>query len=435
VLNYNGGGLTRRCLDALAATEWPPGRLEIVLVDNGSSDGSVEEALRHRDGIRLIASETNVGYAAGNNLALRDLDGIGYVALVNNDAEVDKGWLAPLVQMLEKDITAGAACPKILFRPRFAGVELTCPPSQGRLGDRRLSGVRLSGIAVDGNDRWVESQFVKGWWEPEQGLPGPVTRLSAPSAQLYVPAGSLAELRLSADRPKLVQLRCRDQASAVQVGPVPAWHPIPLHAEPFDVINNAGNRLVEGGYGADRGYLEVDRGQFDSPAEVFGWCGAAVLLRPSYLRQVGLFDERLFLYYEDLDLSWRGRAQGWHYTYCPTSIVRHVHSATATEGSALSSHFVERNRLLVLAKNAPRRLAAAAVWRYLLTTASYARRDIFSVVIRGGRPAQRIPQQRLRALADYLRLLPSVILDRRQLRSRQSVSDSQIVGWANLDDY
>jgi hypothetical protein len=113
--------------------------------------------------------------------------------------------------------------------------------------------------------------------------------------------------------------------------------------------------------------------------------------------------------------------------------VRHVHSATASEGPGLSSHFVERNRLLVLAKNAPWRLAVTALWRYVLITASYARRDIFSVLLRGGRPAPRIPQQRVRALADYFRLLPAVILDRRQLRSRQSVPDSEIVAWAGVD--
>ena len=47
--------------------------------------------------------------------------------------------------------------------------------------------------------------------------------------------------------------------------------------------------------------------------DVQAWCGGAVLLRASYLADVGGFDERLFLYYEDVDLSMRGTERGWRY--------------------------------------------------------------------------------------------------------------------------
>ncbi len=50
---------------------------------------------------------------------------------------------------------------------------------------------------------------------------------------------------------------------------------------------------------------------------MFAWCGGAVLLRADYLVDVGTFDERFFLYYEDTDLSWRGRHKGWRYQYVP----------------------------------------------------------------------------------------------------------------------
>ena len=57
--------------------------------------------------------------------------------------------------------------------------------------------------------------------------------------------------------------------------------------------------------------------QYAEPADVFAWCGGAVLLRSDYLADVGLLDERFFLYYEDTDLSWRGRARGWRYRFVP----------------------------------------------------------------------------------------------------------------------
>ena len=62
---------------------------------------------------------------------------------------------------------------------------------------------------------------------------------------------------------------------------------------------------------------------------MWGWCGAAVLLRRRYLEEVGRFDERLFMYAEDADLSWRGARRGWRYRYVPTSVVRHEHRASS----------------------------------------------------------------------------------------------------------
>ena len=119
------------------------------------------------------------------------------------------------------------------------------------------------------------------------------------------------------------------------------------------MLNNVGSVVLADGHGADRGYLERDAGQFDEVEEVFAWCGAAVLLSREYLETVGLFEDRYFLYYEDFDLSWRGRAEGWRYLYVPASVVRHVHSASSVEGSRLFQHYDERNRLLTLTRNAP----------------------------------------------------------------------------------
>ena len=99
-----------------------------------------------------------------------------------------------------------------------------------------------------------------------------------------------------------------------------------------------------------------------------------MLLRPSYLEQVGLFEESFFLYYEDVDLSWRGRARGWRYAYVPAAVARHVHAASGGVASALAMRYAERNRLVTLVRNAPARLAAVAVAQFVTATASYALR-------------------------------------------------------------
>ena len=72
-----------------------------------------------------------------------------------------------------------------------------------------------------------------------------------------------------------------------------------------------------------------------------------LLLSRRYVEDVGVFDPRYFLYYEDTDLSWRGQARGWRYRYVPDAIERHVHAATSIEGSDLFEFYVARNRLAI----------------------------------------------------------------------------------------
>jgi GT2 family glycosyltransferase len=162
----------------------------------------------------------------------------------------------------------------------------------------------------------------------------------------------------------------------------------------------------------------VDDGQLDEPADVFAWCGAAVLLRREYLDDVGLLDERLFLYYEDFELAWRGRERGWRYRYVPASVVRHVHSATVGKGSAIHSHLGDRNRLLTLARHDTAADAGRALWRYLGTTASYARRDVVSPLLRGDRPSGEIVGRRVKAFGAALVRMPGMLRSRRADRDR-----------------
>jgi len=237
------------------------------------------------------------------------------------------------------------------------------------------------------------------------------------------------ELRLAADEPLTVVLSSGGRRSELQVGPDQRWYPVALGGEPFDVVNNVGTVLLPDGAGADRGYLERDEGHYEKAEEVFAWCGAAVLLSRRYLESVGGFEDRFFLYYEDLDLSWRGRAQGWRYLYVPASVVRHVHAASSVEGSALFQHYDGRNRLLTLTRNAPARLAAREAVRHPLVTASYARRDLLSPLLGGRPPSVETVRRRMRAYRSYLRLLPGALAARRRLAGRGRISAGELSRW------
>lgn len=442
VINYNGGDLTAAALESLQRLGYPRDRLDIVVVDNGSHDGSearLSELARSDPFFRLVRSESNLGFAGGNNLSMRDLDGFDYVALMNNDTTVDPSWLDELVDTLEALPDHGAACPKMVLAPKFVEIRVESPTSRPGRGDDRDLGVRLSGVEVGGVDRHQHTFFVRGSWGPELGR-GDEARFAwtAGEAVLRVPvpvestASTLPELRLrlAADTPKKVSLTSGAVRTVVEVGTEPRWFALGSDVEPFDVINNCGSCLVEGGFGADRGFRQPDTGQFDEADEVFAWCGGSVLLRRGYIEAVGLFDDAFFLYYEDTDLSWRGRAQGWAYRYVPTARVRHVHSATNVEGSAIFDHYTQRNRLLMLAKNAPLKMLVREVWRYVLVSASYARRDIVAPVLNLHRPNPRLTYRRARSLAGFLRWLPYCTRERRRLRRLQVVADADLLAWA-----
>ncbi len=294
VLCWNNAGLIDRCVEHLLATEWP-GTLEVVVVDNGSTDGSVDRwAERHPD-VRLIETGTNLGYAAGNNRGLADLGDADAVALVNSDAFVRPGWLRPLADALDGDPALGAACPKILF----------------------------------------------------------------------------------ADDP----------------GEPPR-------------INNAGNVLGPTMEIHDRGYAEVDAGQYDREEDVWGWCGAAVLLRRRYLDEVGGFDERLFLYVEDVDLSWRGARRGWRYRYVPASVVHHTHRASSGgERTPLLDHLNRRNRLVVVTRHAGPRGAVVAWVRAVGGIVAAVGTDLVAPLLHRRRPDPAPLRRRVRAAVDAVRLL------------------------------
>ena len=112
VLNYNGRGWLERCLGAAVAELAPD--CELIVVDNGSSDGSVDFVTRAFPSIRTVALAENLGFAGGNNAGAKAARG-RYVAFLNNDAAPRPGWLAALRRTLDGDATLGLASSLIVF--------------------------------------------------------------------------------------------------------------------------------------------------------------------------------------------------------------------------------------------------------------------------------------------------------------------------------
>lgn len=113
VVNYNGARWLPRCLGAVSAQEGVDSP-EIILVDNASSDGSVALVREQFPHVRVVALETNVGFAAATNVGARVAQG-PYLAFLNNDTEPAPDWLAALRRGLEEHPWAAMAASRIVL--------------------------------------------------------------------------------------------------------------------------------------------------------------------------------------------------------------------------------------------------------------------------------------------------------------------------------
>src|SRR5687767_8744551 len=111
IVNYNGREHLENCLASLA--RHPPSMpYETIVVDNASTDGSVEAVQRH-PGVRVIALAQNVGFSAGNNAGIR-ASGSELVLLLNNDTLLCAGALDTLVARLDAHPDAAVAGPRLV---------------------------------------------------------------------------------------------------------------------------------------------------------------------------------------------------------------------------------------------------------------------------------------------------------------------------------
>lgn len=112
VVNWNGLRHLQGCLPTIFAQTFAD--FEVILVDNGSTDGSTEWVKEHFPQVRLICNTQNLGFAKGNNQAIRAADA-EFIATLNNDTRVDPGWLAAMVEVAESEPTVGMVASKMLF--------------------------------------------------------------------------------------------------------------------------------------------------------------------------------------------------------------------------------------------------------------------------------------------------------------------------------
>ena len=234
LVNYKGVDDTLTAISHLRNVDWP--ELEIVVVDNASGDGSAERLAAEADGIVLVRSKENLGFAGGCNLGVRSSSG-EIVGFLNNDARPDPQWVQ-------------AAMARFADGPRVAAVASKVLDWEGEHVDYVGAGLTWFGMG-------------------------------------YKPLTTDA---VSKDEPG-----------------------------PHDVL--------------------------------FG-TGSAMFVRRSVFDELGGFDERYFMFFEDVDFGWRLNLKGLRYVYEPQSVAFHKHHASMKEfGQFKEQYLLERNALYTLYKN------------------------------------------------------------------------------------
>jgi GT2 family glycosyltransferase len=113
IVNLNGEEYLGDCLDSLSAQTFRD--FEVIVVDNGSTDSSLEMLKKDYPWVKLVVLGTNTGFSKGNNIGLEASSSSRYVATLNNDTIPDRDWLKELHEAAEKDAAVGMVASKILL--------------------------------------------------------------------------------------------------------------------------------------------------------------------------------------------------------------------------------------------------------------------------------------------------------------------------------
>lgn len=187
---------------------------------------------------------------------------------------------------------------------------------------------------------------------------------------------------------------------------------------PKNEIDSTGDLYSIWGAAYPRGRGEQDTKQFDDDKHKFvlGGTGGASLYRVTMLKDIGLFDERFFAYYEDVDISLRAQLQGWKCVYSPKSIAYHGLSKTSATMPGFINYHALKNIVFLYTKNMPASLYWKNLWRFILVLSITYFKTLKS----------RMFVAAIKALVMTITKLPLILIDRYRLQKHKKVSTEYI---------
>lgn len=444
IVNHNGLEYLSNCLMSLKNSTYPKNCFEVILVDNNSVDKSIKHVEENFPWVKLVKSSINLGFAGGNNLGLKYANGT-YIALLNNDTVVHSKWLEEMIKVAESDSKIGICTSKINFFYRFLTLKINISGLENLTDNTKDSNspiLKLSQINFDGKDITEDCHYLDGFSPPTMVF-GKRIRFAAKNSIIRIPVLSInkkTNLKIKAKamtnlKNSNLSVECENQdlmnttiAEDIDSLNIALTQNVMEKAQ--DIINNTGGIIFSDGAGADRGFQQLDNGQYESQEEVFAACGASMLIKEELIREIGLFDKYFFTYYEDTDFSWRARLRGWKIVYVPTSKIRHVHCGTSLEWSPSFIFYVERNRVSMLLKNAPAKLWLRELIAFYYTTIrrllNHYRRDIFNL------SSIKVPidlRMRIKAAISLSSNIPNLTVKRIKIMRKKKIDNRFIYDW------
>src|SRR3989344_333638 len=392
IVNYNGKHFLNECLDSVFNIDFPKNKYEVIMVDNDSKDNSIEYVEKNFSQVRVVQSGSNLGFAGGCNLGVKNAFG-KFVVLLNTDTKVDKLWLKELVRSIKLNNNVAAVNSKVLlYYPFF---ELTLHSDifmRSEFSDTvnfQSVGVMVESIIIEDKNLQSLVRYRKGFYEKEKGIIP--ARWTEGDASILIPVNpyrenvkmtitirsgkSISDLETQISVKLGERELVSDKLKSYQVKQYDISIPVSELKGHFNyVVQNSGVIVFRNGYGRDRGavakatynFYEVDIPFFNKRVEVHAFSGASVIIRKKVFEDLGGFDEKYFMYYEDVDLSLRMKRQGWKIAYEPKSVIYHIHSGSSGEWSRVFSYNVEKNHLATLIKHFPLNKVIQAFVRYIV---------------------------------------------------------------------
>ncbi|MBN2073000.1 MAG: glycosyltransferase [Actinobacteria bacterium] len=378
-VNYNGKIYLEKLFDSILSLDYPQEKLQIIMVDNNSTDDSIKFVRNRYPAVEIVALKENRGYAGGNNEGLKIARG-DYIALVNNDCTVNPDWIRqmlPLFRQSSEGSRIGAVGPKVVFYWPYIPLQMIARSADFKedakvLKNSRRLGVMVSGAGIRtrktgknldrGQADGAEIRYLEGFYPAETDAKGRVFRWTNESAVMALPIVDSDEdlvlkLKLSSYlTPNKLKLVIGEEIlSEIRLTrrPVNIVLKIPRNFFKYkkDIINSCGVKINRSLYSRDRGFCSFDDGQYSGIEEIFALSGSSFMADRRMFEDCGFFDEDFFTYYEDIDLFWRARLKGWKHFFTPNTTVRHHHCGTGKEWSPEFTYYVLRNRLLMIYKN------------------------------------------------------------------------------------
>ena len=379
VLNYNGSSFLPACLDSLRAVERRGHSCEINVVDNGSSDES-EALVRDRyPEVRFIAHGENLGFSSGNNRAvqLRRAElksgglSVDFQVFLNNDTTVEPGWLLGAAREFEKSDKVGIVGSKSLFMDSFVVLRVRAADGQNRCTEEDIQLNSAWPLCGDNVHTELGRSKIPHCYPLSPDRLGFVAGSTLYLAAIDSSKPLEIELSLGCDelsKTNVILESCNasgqfEELARLSLRPgIDANKKLSFEPDEFlRLVQNAGSYVLPSWDAGDRGFLEVDHGQFEDACDVDAACGVSLFIRDELFMRLGGYDQKYFAYFEDTDLSLRARLLGYRCRYTPASVLNHVHCGSGVEHSDYFVRNVTYSHLIFRSKLMPKR-----EWRSVL---------------------------------------------------------------------